>query len=387
MEDSAAIDLGVAAPAARRSFLLVARHDYRTERKAGCHFLVDELANLGHTRFFSCAFSRLSEIKGDNRLPLRDRANRVETTANGVETYLWRTLVHPCRVPPPLAPLMNAYVRHYGTHVPEVFADWIREADVILFETGGPELFHDLVKRLNPRAMFVYLCSDSFDAINPAPYVRELALRHARSFDKIMVKSPLLGQLFPPGAPVFLTSQGFDKAELRRDRASPFAGGVNLVSVGNMLFDPEFYRAAAPAFPEATFHVIGGGPRAQALKDLPNVKLYGEMKFGDTLAFLQHADAGIAPYGAGVEPYLADTSLKLGQYRVLGLPAICPEAVTGGYPGRFGYTPGDADSVRTAVRTALAFGRFPGVDLPSWREVAEEMLLPPDHPAARRVAV
>ncbi|SBV99056.1 UDP-glucuronate:glycolipid 2-beta-glucuronosyltransferase [uncultured Alphaproteobacteria bacterium] len=371
---------------ARPNFLLVARHDYRTERKAGCHFLVDELARIGHTRFFSCTFSRLSRFKGDTRLPLADRANRVETTANGVETYLWRTLIHPCRVPGALAPLMNAYVRHYGSHVPETFARWIREADVILFETGGPELFHDLVKRLNPRAMLVYLCSDSFDAINPAPYVRELALRHARSFDKIMVKSPLLARLFPPGSPVFLTSQGFDKAELRERRASPFAGGVNLVSVGNMLFDPEVFRAAAPAFPDATFHVIGGGPRAQGLADLPNVRLYGEMPFSDTLAYLQHADAGLAPYGAGVEPYLADTSLKLGQYRVLGLPAVCPEAVTGGYPGRFGYNPGEADTVRAAVAAALAHGRFPGVDLPSWREVALDMLRPPADPAAVRVA-
>lgn len=371
----------------RRTFLLVARHDYRTERKAGCHFLVDELAKLGRTRFFSCTFSRLSSLKGDQRLPLAARANRVETTANGVETYLWRTLIHPCRVPAPLAPLMNAYVRHYGRHVPEVLETWIREADVILFETGGPELFFDLVKRLNPQALFVYLCSDSFDAINPAPYVRELAVGNALGFDKIMVKSPLLGRLFPPGAPVFLTSQGFDKAELRRERGSPFAGGINLVSVGNMLFDPEFYRAVAPAFPEATFHVIGGGPRAQTLKDLPNLKLYGEMKFGDTLAYLRHADAGIAPYGAAVEPYLADTSLKLGQYRVMGLPAICPEAVTGGYPGRFGYTPGDGESARAAVRAALAHGRFPGADLPSWREVTEDMLLPPDAPAARRVEV
>lgn len=378
-----------AAPVAatQRTFLLVARHDYRTERKAGCHFLVDELARIGRTRFFSCTFSHLSRLKGDPRLPLAARANRVETTANGVETYLWQTLIHPCRVPGVLTPLMNAYVRHYGSHVPAVFAQWIREADVILFETGGPELFHDLVKRLNPQAMLVYLCSDSFDAINPAPYVRELALKHARSFDKIMVKSPLLARPFPPGSPVFLTSQGFDKAELRKDRPSPFAGGVNLVSVGNMLFDPEVFRAAAPAFAEATFHVIGGGPNAQSLADLPNVRLYGEMRFSETLAFLRHADAGIAPYGAAVEPYLADTSLKLGQYRVLGLPAVCPEAVTGGYPERFGYRPGDPDSVRAAVRAALAHGRFPGVDLPSWREVALDVLRRPGDPAAVRVAV
>lgn len=371
----------------RPTFLVVARHDYRTERKAGCHFITDELARIGRTRFFSCNFSRLSRLKGDNRLPLDARANRVETTANGVEAYLWRTLIHPCRVPAPLTPLMNVYVGHYGTHVPEVFETWIREADVIVFETGGPELFFDLVKRLNPRALFVYLCSDSFDSINPAPYVRDLALRHAREFDKIMLKSPLMAAQFPPGSPLFLTAQGIDKAELLRPRASPFAGGVNLVSVGNMLFDPDFFRAVAPAFPEARFHVIGGGPRAQTLRDLPNLTVYGEMKFGDTVAFLQHADAGIAPYAAGVEPYIADSSLKLGQYRALGLPAICPEIATGGYSGRFGYTPGDGETARAAVRAALAHGRFPGVDLPSWREITEELLLPPDAPAARRVAV
>lgn len=374
-----------AADAPRRRFLLVTRHDYRTRRKAGIHFLVDELQTLGDVQVFSCSFSLLSKLKGDARLPLAAEANRVVRTPNGVETYLWKTLVHPCRVPHAAQPLMDVLFRHYGSRVPRVLRDWLARADVILFESAASEVFYPLVRKLNPGALFVYLYSDTFEAVNAPHYLREMVARTAGEYDKIMVKSPLLAQALPKDAKVFLTSQGFDKAELRRETPSPYAGGVNLVSVGNMLFDPTVFEIAAPAFPEATFHIIGGGPRAETLA-APNVKVYGEMPFAETLAYLQHADAGIAPYqGDKVAPYLVDTSLKLGQYRVLGLPAICPAAVTGDYDGRYGYTPGDAASIVAAVRAALDRGRFPGVDLPSWHDVALEMLLPPDDPAARRV--
>ena len=90
--------------------------------------------------------------------------------------------------------------------------------------------------------------------MNAPHYLREMVARTAGEYDKIMVKSPLLAQALPKDAKVFLTSQGVDKAELRRETPSPYAGGVNLVSVGNMLFDPTVFEIAAPAFPEATFH-------------------------------------------------------------------------------------------------------------------------------------
>jgi 2-beta-glucuronyltransferase len=145
-----------------------------------------------------------------------------------------------------------------------------------------------------------------------------------------------------------------------------------------MLFDPNFFEVAAPAFPDITFHILGAGKRANSLQ-MPNVFVRGETPFQETLSYIKHADAGIAAYqGARVSPYLADTSMKLMQYGAYGLPAICPGVAVGQHAGRFGYTPGDRASIIAAVAAALAHGRFIGEVQPTWEEVTSQLLSGPD---------
>ena len=143
-----------------------------------------------------------------------------------------------------------------------------------------------------------------------------------------------------------------------------------------MLFDPSFFEAAAASFPEVMFHVIGGGRDAANLS-APNIRVYDEMRFVETVPYIRHADFGIAPYNAEkVAPYLTDTSMKLMQYGFLGVPAVCPDIVAGGKAGRFGYRPGDLDDIGRAIRGALAFGHFAGEPALSWREVTDRILYP-----------
>ena len=145
-----------------------------------------------------------------------------------------------------------------------------------------------------------------------------------------------------------------------------------------MLFDPGFFEIAASAFPEITFHVIGGGHHAAALA-APNIVLYGEMPYLKTIPYLRHADFGIAPYnGVKAASFLADTSMKLTQCGFLGVPAVCPRIVAGAHPGRFGYDPGNRQSIVLAIKNALGFGHFPSVPVLSWAEVTERILAPQD---------
>ena len=127
-------------------------------------------------------------------------------------------------------------------------------------------------------------------------------------------------------------------------------------------------EVAAKAFPDVTFHVIGAGSEAATLA-APNMRIYDEMKFQDTIPYLRHADFGVAPC-------LVDTWMKLIQYGYLGLPAVCPTVVAGDKPGRFGYLPGDTPSIASAMRSALDFGRFKGEPALSWREVTDRILDP-----------
>ncbi len=45
--------------------------------------------------------------------------------------------------------------------------------------------------------------------------------------------------------------------------------------------------------------------------------------------------------------------MKLLRYDFFGLPAVCPHAVVGSYPTRFGYTPGNAIELVAAIKRAL----------------------------------
>ncbi len=373
--ESAGLDAAPLASTARPNLLILSRHDYRSPRKASVHFIARELARSANVRFASISFSLLSKLKSDPRLPLWDAANRVETV-DGVACYLWRSLTHPCKVPAALNPLMNRYFSHFARSVPAPLRRWIATADTIFIESGGPEMFIPTVRRLAPHARLVYLCADTLDVIGSPEYLVKTLMAHAPKLDWIVIKSRLMASFFPPGSKLAVVPQGVDKAALAVPSESPYPpGGINLVSVGNMLFDPSFFTLAAPEFPEVTFHVIGGGPGAAGL-DAPNVVVHGEMPFARTLPYLQHAHAGIAPYGAGVVPYLADSSLKLAQYGGLGLPAICPEIAAAGHAHRFGYTPGDKPSIVAAIHAALAHGRFGGTDPLGWDDVARRVIAP-----------
>ena len=154
---------------------------------------------------------------------------------------------------------------------------------------------------------------------------------------------------------------------------------TRLLAVGDLILsEPEpdrFFELAAPRFPDVRFHLIGTGEPFAAPA---NVHHYKEMPFKATLPYLKHADFGIAAYKPQANSgYLAQSSLKLMQYEYLGLPAVCPDYAAGASRNRFGYVCGDEAGIVTAIRRALAHGRFAGAAaVLSWEEVAERMLTP-----------
>ncbi len=364
-------------------FLIVSSHDYRTARKVNLHHLAQELSARAATRFFSVGFSALSDLKGDPRAALRSRSNRVETV-DGVECYLWRTALHPFNLRIPAldqvaTPLFKAYARR----LPQIFLQWARESRVILIESGLPALLFEEVKRASQKARIVYFASDDLASIGSGDFLRRELRRTIARYDAIFSPSRRLASTFPSSVPAYCLPYGMDAELICCADPSPFPGGLNAVSAGSTLFDPTFFAIAAPAFPDIAFHVIGGGPRAARL-NAANIHLYDEMPVREVLAYFRHAAFGIAPYQSGkVDAYFAESSQKLTQLGCLGVPAVCPQVAAGNCANRFGYTPGDRDSITTAIHGALAAGRSPPQPAPSWAEVTERLLTPERFPDAR----
>jgi 2-beta-glucuronyltransferase len=365
------------------NFLVISAHDYRSRRKAGIHFVAAELAKRGKTRFFSCQYSLLSQLKSDPRASLAALANKKSVHEN-VECYLWKTLIHPFNVRKSYLRPIEAFL--FGRYVQKpspVLVDWATEADVVFFESGISPIFFDLVTQLNPRARTIYVASDDLATINVAAYVQATFDRVAPRMGALCLKSRYMADGMPDSSNQYVIPHGFDFSVAEHADPSPYPPGVHAVSVGSMLFDPEFFVMASKRFPEVVFHIIGSGSGAQPGYG-DNVRVYGEMPHHLTLPYIKHASFGIAPYrSASLPRYLADTSLKLMQYDFFKLPAVCPHSIVGDYASRFGYEPGDGESIAAAIDAAMAAPRLSSRMPLQWSQVVERMLNPAQFEDAR----
>lgn len=360
--------------------LIISAHDFRSRRQASVHFIAAGLAERCRVRFASIGLSDLSLRRGDVREHLVSRAGRVEFH-QGVECFLWKSRLHPFHVRRRgLAWMEPLIFAAYGLAFPRLLRRWISEAETILLESGIAAAYAGVVHAINPRARLVYLASDDLEVIGAAPTVRRRFERDYNLFDLVRLPSRLLAGSMPHLLNAAFIPQGLDRSVLDRAHEDPYGGRPACVSVGSMLFDRSFFDLAAPAFPDLDFYVIGAGPAAAGLAG-PNIHVLSEMRFDDTLAYLRHARFGVAPYrDAGAPAYLIDTSLKLRQFAMFGLPSVCPVFACGGMAHRHGYVPGDRSSIVRAVAAAL--GHAEPVEEPSlaWSQVVDRIVDPGVYP-------
>jgi 2-beta-glucuronyltransferase len=361
-----------------KAVFISAFHDYRTAKRASIHQIAHALACNGYdVSFLSTRFSRLSRAKADSRLPLWNRANRLEKV-DGIGCYLWRTQLHPFATGNRFAdrlmgPLFRLYARLPSREVDELLAG----ADYVVVEASVASILLRRIRRLNPDARIIYYATDRLETVGAHPYVQQRLAQDAGLIHHVSMRSWLMAPDFP-WASDRLTRIGFgiDSRDFASIGPSPYPeGSRNAISVGSMLFDESFFHSAAAAFPDVTFHVIGCGRRFSAAA---NVVVHDEMPFRETLPYIAHATIGVAPYldAPGVE-YLSETSLKLAQFEYFGVPAVCPDFAVGNIASRSAYRPGSPASIEQAIGQALAaVGTVRPRSFPRWEEVGERLLHP-----------
>jgi 2-beta-glucuronyltransferase len=356
---------------------LSAYHDYRTNKRASIHQVARAMVQLGHdVSFISTRFSLLSKYKGDSRLFLSDRANKLEVF-DGIKCYLWRTAFHPFASNNPLVKVAMAALFPFYAKLPNKEVDaMLAAADFVIIESSVAAIFIRRIRRVAPAAHIIYYATDRLDTVGAHPFVRRQLEADGALIGHVSMRSPRMANDFSwASGRLFRAEFGIEESEFAEIGANPYTNPLNAVSVGSMLFDQSFFEAVAPAFPQVTFHVIGCGTR---FTPPPNVIVYDEMKFKDTLPYVKYATVGIAPYhdAPGTE-YLADSSLKLAQFEYFQLPAVCPDFAVGTNLSRFGYRTGDAGSMRAALTAALAkVGHVAPRKFQSWEDVAARVLTP-----------
>lgn len=367
-----------------RVVFLSAFHDYRTKKRASVQQVAEGARDLGYDVWFvSTRYSRLSRRTADSRLFLDERANRIEDV-NGIRCLLWKTPVHPFASG-------NRLLNRIMGHLFGAFAAWpnrrfdaiVREADHVVIESSVAAIFLPRIRRLNPRARIVYYATDRLDTVGAHPAVQRRLVANAPLVHHVCLRSPKMAEDFGwARGRLHRAGFGMRPEDFAAIGPSPYGPRKSAVSVGSMLFDRRFFEVVPPRFPDVDFHVIGCGETFAAAR---NVHLHDEMPFRDTLPYVKHATIGIAPYrpAPGVE-YLAESSLKMAQYELFALPAVCPQFAVGDNATRSGYGPEDEASMCAATERALSLGgtlaprRFP-----TWQEVAERVLHPERFPEIR----
>jgi len=251
-----------------------------------------------------------------------------------------------------------------------------RSAAFVVIESGLGIVLIRRAKALNKSAKIIYRASDKLDTIGAPDRLQTELRRTMSSIDYICLLAAKMASNFAwAGNKRFLVPLGIHPPDFEEIGPSPYSAQLNAVSVGSMLFDPGFFLYAAAEFPHIEFHIIGCGTTFAAPN---NVHIYSEMPFKDTLPFVKHASFGIAAYkDTENAEYLSQSSLKLMQFELLGIPAVCPAFAVGESQNRFGYDPKYLSSIDEAIKLALR--RIGNVTRPkflTWEEITKRLLAP-----------
>lgn len=361
--------------------LLISGHLWKSPRRAGFHHLATAFHRMGwNVVFVTVAISWVSWLRRDYRLRYcrGQEFNKVVLCEPRLSQYIWWTPWHPVNLKRRLANnVFGQLAGSYGSLPIDDLEPYVKDCDLMVFESTPGLMLFKRFKKLNSRAATVYRVSDSLAALGVSPAVQAAEKEVAALFDLISVPSPLMCNLFTGECRVEVHRHGLEKKTFDRPSPCPYtrqADQKEAVSVGTMLFDKSFFTSAAAACPGVKFHIIGDIAPFTALR---NVRFYGEMSFDATIPYVQHADIGIAPYlpRAGAE-YLADSSLKMIQYTYCRLPIVAPSFAGVGRPHVCSYTPGDQASIKHAVMKAAQMDRslLEGNVVDSWEDVARRIL-------------
>ncbi len=346
------------------------------KRRANIPWLSDQLQENGwHVTFATLGYSWISQLRGDRRfesiegMPIPG-TYELGPTLTAIFEY---PPIHPFSlgsdwVDDVLEPLQRLFVRYWTARL----TPHLKSADLILIESGPPLLLAPALRALAPSVPMVYRASDDIRLLGLPSYMGRAELKYAPLFDRISVASPKLAQRWIGHPGLKIDPIGVPMARLKVPQPDPYSAPraqVEAVCAGTTLFDEHQVETIASQQPDWRFHVIGRLKRPPSLKLPGNIHFLGELSYDETVAYIRHADLGLAIYRdePGVE-YQTAQSNRILLYRYFGLPILGPRRLCDPtIPSLFGYDIEDPESIAEAANLASRMGRQPGdSSIPDW---------------------
>jgi 2-beta-glucuronyltransferase len=358
--------------------VLVSHHYFNTKSKAGFHWLADAYWKMGwEVLFITAPISWISWLCKDPRFeyPIFKEANKLIKINEHMWSYILLTYWHPTNIKRinVFNTLATPLYKKYGNLKLGIVEDFIRDSKLIIFESTEAILLFDRFKNINNKARYIYRVSDDMRLHSLHPLAIRTEERISPHFDLISAPSEYIYRIFARFPNAILQYHGIRKDLFDKEYKNPYSNGVNIVFVGNSLFDHDFIRHAAKQFPNWKFHIIGP---ISGITMNNNIFIYGVMAFEETIPYIIYADIGLQTrlYLPGSQS-LTD-SLKVIQYTYCKLPIVAPEFLKTNRSHIFYYKPGDPNSIKQALNNALLFDRSKIItnNIYSWNELAMQLL-------------
>lgn len=355
-----------------RILFLTAQSFHPEGRKASTHFLASGLHQLGHEVYVLTVGVSLARMA---LAPHRNKGALSYLSWKHDPDGLWKRthidIVHrPARYWKFVSGLLE---RLRSDTIPRSVLRDVGDLDAIIIASGLAVAYYDFLRSFYPSARILYNAADSLSGVGYSGKIIAQESRALLGADAVRTPSTLLADEFPVGTNWHLVPHGVDKKILLDELPSPYPdGSINAVMVGSTLLDWDALIDISKAVPDVKIHVFGVSERP----DLPkNLILHGEVAFHRLAPYMQHASIALAPYKLSKKnAYIAESSLKIRQYRACGLPIVCPETLFISGNDVFNYNPSDNISIKRSLASSLKRGRktYEGY-LPDWEDVSKDI--------------
>jgi 2-beta-glucuronyltransferase len=354
---------------------LLTVHDATSSRKVDFHFWADVFAARGYdVDFITLGLSPFTFLKQGGR-SYKPPFNRWLTIDFNVRKFLWCPLFHPFKLANAVLDKMTwPLFSLYSKFMPAILLNGISNTDIFIVENGAGLMLIPELSRRFPKAKFVYTVCDRLETLGYHPIILQGEKEALKHIDLVRVPAEAMIADYSSHPNVHYISHGLDKNLFDKKKPNPYKWEKNAVSVGDMLFDGETIAILARNFPDWIFHLFG--KKATLPESFSNVITYGEMCFADTVAYIQHASIGIAPYKPAPSiDYISQSSMKMIQYTYCRLPIIAPNFAAGRAHVQ-SYNRSDAATIITAMERAIAFDRdtIDSSSVMDWESTVDVML-------------
>jgi len=358
--------------------IILTGHFAVQKRRANILWLSDELRTQGwHVTIITVGYSWVSWLRRDRRFqtlyaPPRSGTHVIDDTLTNIFHY---APIHPFS-------LRNDWLDRAVRPVHRLFEMFwksrlnlpLKDADLVIVESGPPIMLAPDVARVAKNAVLVYRVSDDVNLLGLPNFLRRAELHYAPLFDRISMASPVLAKIFNGLSTVAIDPIGVPKALYEGVLPDPFGSNRadrEVVCAGTTQFDMQAVLAIARLRPGWRLHVLGRLRETVPPDTPPNLVFHHEQPFETTAAFIKHADIGLAPYldKPGVE-YQTHQSNRVLQYRYVGLPIVGPKRLCHpSVPSIFGYADLSEEALEPALIRAETYVAPEDDVIPDWHDL------------------